>query len=186
MISKKKITATTKLVKKYVKVTEFIQTTITDPEGRVMEMLLHPDKLVLVSSDFERLYIMDSWKPWDHSKVPGDRMLMLDYLFTVEEIIVLKKEPERFVKILTTAPVGHPSMYYIYIDGQLVHRTLSSRVWTKVRNAYLRERKLGGIKFNHLKTVDPAQHVTNFVFDQKDPGVEATRALLRKRKSLEI
>ena len=178
---KKKIKWAMAYVKKYVKDTEFVETSITYHDITV-EVLLHPDKLVLITPNCKWLYILDPHGPWDHNKIPAGKVLMMDYLFTVEEIIDLHQRPERFVKTLIAAPVNNPRMYYIEIDGQRVYQTLSGRSWTKARNEYLHERRVGNIKFKHLKMVDPEMKVTDFHFGLKDPGVAAVRALAAKKK----
>lgn len=182
--SKKGLSVAKDLVNKYLRTLGSIEVVVRIGDGS-MNMLLHPNKLLLISKSHEELYVLNPMKPYEFDRMPEGKLRMLDWLFTIEEVIQLSKKPDRFLSVLTTLPLVRAKMYYIYIDGELAYKSMSGRTWTRTRDQYMKERKVGKITFDHLQTVDPEGKETDFLFNQKDPGVAAVRAEVKRQREEE-
>lgn len=184
MSKARKVLDIAKEVNKYLKTLATVEVVVRIGDGS-MNMLLHPDKLLLISKAHGELYVLNPIKPYEFDRMPEGKLRMLDWLFTIEEVIQLSKKPDRFFSVLTTVSLVEAKMYYIYVDGELAYRSMSGRMWTRTRDQYMKERRFGKIKFDHLRTIDPEGKETDFLFNQKDPGVAAVRAEVKRQREEE-
>lgn len=138
-----------------------------------MQML--QDKLVLISQHRSFLMKLFPVGIWSRLDVPDDYIVIDEYLYKIEEIIDFYEESERFVQELTRPGKDVREWYFIYLDGKLVHKTLSGGTWTKQRNLLLKARKEGKLSFDIMKMVDPEYKVTYFTFEGDDPEVRKAR-----------
>jgi len=143
-----------------------LEVEIKYPSGRVYDLLLLNDKLVLLSLKHNFLFKLDPVSSWNGGTIPEHHCVMMDHLFKFEDYLYIDKNPVRFLEELTKKAFDHTEWFYIYIDGQLVHKTISGRKCTKMRNQYIKERKDGGVKFKHLKVIDPEKKETDFLFNR--------------------
>lgn len=138
------------------------------------------DRLVLVID--QSLYVLDYVEEFTGTFPSPFHVVIDECGYKIINIINNNLDGRAFEAELTKLPAIHTDWYKMFIDGEQVYKTISSRKCSKMRDTYLRERKDSNINFNHLKVVDPAGNATDFLFNQNDPGVLGARKLAKAKQ----
>jgi hypothetical protein len=93
-----------------------------------------------------------------------DHCILLGYEYHIDRVIDVEKKPKSFAKELIREAYDIENWYKIFIDDELMYKTLSISRCNLMRNRYLKERRHGDIKFEHLLVVDPSGLRTDFIF----------------------
>ena len=156
-----------KKVKAYLKKNKPLEVKVTGDRGQVVPGLLLSDKLVLLNEKKDVLHLLSPIGTHNSTRtVLEGHVALLETLFKIDDTIEHAFEPDRFLTELTKKSGSTEEMFEIVIDGELVYKNISGRKADKQRNSYLRERKLGDIKFNHMRITSPDGLNTDYLFNQ--------------------
>lgn len=156
---------------------------VLKPNGETVIGYLLTTSVAMLGAKRDVLYPLSYVDEYHEGNIKAGHVVLGGGIFKIDDVIEHSLEPDRFLEVLTQIDDRIVEDWFIItIDGQEVHRTISSSKSSRARNQYLRERKRGKIKFNHMRIVDPAGNLTDFVFGCETPGMAAMRehALAKK------
>lgn len=168
-----------KEVRKFLRKNKPLEVEITGARGERSRGYLLPNRLAVLGPKKDILYPLSYVTDHNASRyIPDKHVAILDELFKIDDVIEYILEPDRFMDELTYSHDVDDDKFTIEIDGQWIYISTSSMRCDKARNSYLRERKLGNIKFDHMKIMSPMGYRTDFIF----PGRTDTQRMISMLK----